>query len=174
MRATLQPRLDNKEVTDMANTKPTKSVVIWVENKAETELHEDLKTWLFYKSIELCRVANVDKLAETLDDLHYVGTAAIRGFIVDMMLDGPNNLSSFGIKDITWSHDVADAGRILLNHVLKAKASPYIDIPTLVLSVRPDLDEKQIMAYPNTKLLIKRDIANRDWHKNLRKWVDDL
>ena len=149
----------------------TKSVVIWIENKAERKLHEELKTWLSSKGFELCHVENVDKLAEKLDGLK---VAEVRGFIVDMMLDGPNNLSSFGIKDVTWNHDVADAGRILLNHVLKAKASPYIDIPTLVLSVRPDLDKTQIIAYPKTALVMKRDLANQDWHKSLRKWVDEL
>ena len=155
----------------MVDAKLTKPLVIWIENKKESELHADLKKWLFHKDIELCRVANVVKLAEKLDN---VEAAEIRGFIVDMMLDGPNDLSSFGIKDITWSHDVADAGRILLNHVLKAKEFPYIDIPTLILSVRPDLDETQIIAYPKTTWVIKRDIANRDWNKNLRTWVDNL
>ena len=155
----------------MADAKPTKPIVIWIENKKEPDLHEDLKKWLSHKGIELCHVENVDKLAEKFED---VEVASIKGFIVDMMLDGPNNLSSFGMKNITWNHDVDDAGRILLNHVLKEKALPYIDIPTLVLSVRPDLDEKKIMAYPKTTLVIKRDIANPDWHKNLRKWVGNL
>lgn len=175
MQADFQPQLCNiKEVTDMADAKSTKPVVVWIENKMERELHEDLKKWLSPKGVELCHVTNVDKLAEKLDDLRPVGMALIRGFIVDMMLDGPKNLSSFGMPSIMWDHDIHDAGSILLDHVLKEKDSSYIDIPTLVLSVRPDLDETQIMAYPNTTLVIKRDIANLDWHKNLKKWVDDL
>ena len=125
----------------------------------------------FSKGFELCHVENVDKLAEKLDDM---GGAEIRGFIVDMMLDGPNNLSSFGMESIAWNHDVNSAGEILLEYVLKEKTSPYVNIPSLALSVRPDLDEKLILKYPNTKIIIKRDIAKPDWHKNLKKWVDEL
>jgi len=91
-----------------------------------------------------------------------------------MMLDGPNNLSSFGKRDIQWDHDETDAGGIILKYILKNDDFPYIEIPTMVLSVRPDIDKENPQQYKNTKQVIKRDIVNPHWLQELIAWVDSL
>ncbi len=148
-----------------------KPVVFWIENKAEREIHQKLEKPLNNKGIGLCHVTNVDRLASKLDE---VESSEIRGFIVDMMLDGPNNLSSFNQPEISWDHDETDAGGIILKYVLKNDDSPYIEIPTMVLSVRPDIDKENLQKYKNTQQIIKRDIVDSNWLRDLKTWVDSL
>lgn len=149
----------------------TKPVVFWIENKPERDIHKQLKKRLSNKGIDLCQVKNVDRLAVKLDD---VEPSDIRGFIVDMMLDGPNNLSSFDQPQIQWDHDKTDAGGIILKYILKNDGSDYIEIPTMVLSVRPDIDKENLQQYKNTEQVIKRDIVNQHWLQELIAWVDSL
>jgi len=148
-----------------------KSVVFWIENKPEREIHKQLEKQLNNKDINLCHVTNVDKFAEKLDE---VELSDIRGFIVDMMLDGPNNLSSFNKPEVEWDHDETDAGGVILEHILKNDDSRYIEIPTMVLSVRPDIDKENLQQYKNTQQVIKRDIVNSNWLQELKAWVDGL
>ncbi len=149
----------------------SKPIVFWIENKPERDIHKRLAKRLNNKGIDLCQVTNIDRLAVKLDD---VEPSAIRGFIVDMMLDGPNNLSSFGKPNIQWDHDKTDAGGIILAYILKNHDSPYIEIPTMVLSVRPDIDKENLQQYQNTQQVIKRDIVNPNWLQELIAWVDRL
>lgn len=157
----------------MTKSKDNTSIVIWVEDKEEEELDGELQRLLAHKGIALCHLKNVDKLAEKLDSIEKEKSTTIRGFIIDMMLDGPNNLSSFGLNEITWNED-ADAGRMLLEHVLKKTGSSYEDIPTLVLSVRMHLSKTDFSACKNTDVVIKRELSNPNWEKDLKKWVDNL
>ena len=157
----------------MTEAKKNTSIVIWIEDKEEAELDSELKGWLGHKGIELWHVKSVDKLAEKLATIEEEKSITIRGFIVDMMLDGPNNLSSFGLPDVCWRED-ADAGRILIEHVIKKAGSSYENIPTLVLSVRIHLSNNDFSGFENIDVVIKRELGNPDWEKDLRKWVDRL
>lgn len=154
----------------MSENKP---VVIWIENKRERDIYGKLSRWLKDNGKELHQVKDVNRLSDKLDEIK--NPSNIHGFIVDMMLDGPNTLSSFGLPEVIWNHDVKDAGEILLEYILKKEGSPYIEVPTLLLSVRPDLDsENLIKKYNNTQQIIKRDIVNQSWLKELKQWIDQL
>ena len=147
------------------------NIVLWIENKAERDLHEELEELLNAKGIKLRHVFNVDKLAVELENIQ---ANRIRGFIVDMMLDGSNNLSSFGKPEVEWDHDETDAGKTLLKYILKEEQSDYLDIPTMILSVRTDIDDDFIKKYKKTQLIIKRDMVNSNWLGDLKKWINSL
>jgi len=48
------------------------------------------------------------------------------------------------------------------------------EIPTMVLSVRPDIDKENLQQYKNTQQIIKRDIVDSNWLQDLKTWVDSL
>lgn len=147
-----------------------KKNVIWIEDNPESEIHKDLSKLLKRKGMDLFQVKNVDKLAVKLGEIE---SSSICGFIVDMMLSGPNNLSSFKKPGVEWDDD-ADAGDFILEHVLKNNDSAYIEIPTVVLSVRSDIDETKIKLYKKTEFVQKRDPLDSTWFQELKKWVQEL
>lgn len=99
-------------------------VIIWVENKLadEQEINDYILKLLSNKGIELICAKDINLFALELDK---VKKESIIGFIIDMMLDGPNDLSIFTLPNIKWEHDYEDAGGILLKWVIKSDTSEY-------------------------------------------------
>ena len=141
--------------------------IIWIEDNDEDDISDLLKQG---NNLDVIKVKDLDQLAILLDKCKN-DDIEIKGFVVDMMLSGPNTLASFGINE-KWDHLLADAGEKLIRHVLRNNKFSYQDIPILILSVRTNLDENK---YENTTTVIKRDALNTNkWREKITKWIRGL
>ena len=146
--------------------------ILWIEDKAEKDIHQNIERWCKKQSIELIKVDDLGDFAEELESIKSSDNEMITGFIIDLLLSGTSNLSDFGIK-YEWNHIQEDGGLILIQKVLRSNDFNYQDIPILVLSVRankiPELEQ-----YQKLEVIQKRDYLNNNWEGDIEKWLKGI
>ena len=146
--------------------------ILWIEDKAEKDIHQNLENWCKKQAIELIKVDDLGDFAEELVTIEESGNDIIVGIIVDLLLSGTNDLGDFDI-DYEWNHLQEDGGLILIQKVLRSDDFNYQDIPILVLSVRankiPELEQ-----YKKLEVIQKRDYLNNNWEGDIEKWLKGL
>lgn len=150
----------------------SKKIVLWLEDKNENDIHHSLTLWCQQHGMDLIKVDDLSFLAEELEIIKESKDSVIFGFIIDLLLSGPSNLSDFNIN-YKWNHLGDDGGLILIKEVLRSDKFIYQNIPILVLSVRANSVEK----FKDFKKLVniqKRDRFNKNWEKDIKKWIVSL
>lgn len=155
-------------------------IVLWIEDKAENDIHHDIQQWCNDLGYTLVKENDLFEFAERLEEIKEErekgNKVIIKGFIVDLLLSGTNDLSNFGVKTpAKWDHLQEDGGLMLIQHVLR-DFPEYQSIPILVLSVKASkLQELETFNFSNTTTIKKRDFLNEErWGKDIKHWIKEI
>lgn len=159
-----------------------KKVLLWIEDNSSKELRELIQKPAEKKELILVHVNGVQILHDELEKLTNDEDVIVKGIILDLMIYGTNNLSSFGYYDVEWE-DAADAGEYLLKYVLRNEnpKQEYLTklelhkVPIQILTVKSETSSEDFIKYgEKIELAHKYDEDEQDLGEVLTNWINGI
>ncbi|QTR51244.1 hypothetical protein [Candidatus Thiothrix anitrata] len=156
-----------------------KKCVVWLEDNPHEDSLLALSNYIEKKQdqgVYLRSATGIMQLRRHLDEAK-AEEEIVCGIILDIIVHGMTNLSSFERSDIRWGKGTADAGNKLIKYVFRShKDNPWgylSDVPILVLSVKVDISESEFKEFGDNIRVVQK-YEDDDWELEVKAWVEKV
>lgn len=153
--------------------------IVWLEDNPHEDSLLALSNYIERKQDQcvcLRSATGIMQLRRHLDEAK-AENEMVCGIILDIIIHGMTNLSSFERPDIRWGKGTADTGNKLIKYIFRGKKdnqwSYLSNVPILVLSVKVDISESEFKEFgENIKVIQKYEGDN--WESEVKAWIEKV
>ena len=154
-----------------------KKCVVWLEDNPHEDSLLALSNYIENKREEgicLRSATGITQLRRQLDEAKAEGEM-VCGIILDIIIHGMTNLSSFERPDIRWGKGTADVGNKLIKYIFRSnKENPWSylsGVPILILSVKVDISEDEFKEFGDNISVVQK-YETYTWMSDVEIWVN--